>query len=121
MVPLLTNPTSCATSRTATLSVDSWEEPDNEHSLSTSMPELSGCEKLDFSPTIGIVPDGTEGSTPTGLNVNVQVPQEATVNPSGLAEADVKDTKVTLPAGLGAQSLRGGWFVGVLSRTDRSA
>ena len=27
VVPLLTNPTSCATSRTATLSVDSWEEP----------------------------------------------------------------------------------------------
>jgi hypothetical protein len=98
--PLLTNPTSCATSRTATFSVDSWQEPGNEHSLSAAMPDLSGCEKLDFRPTIGVTPDGTAGSTPTGLNVEVHVPQESTSNPVGLGEADVKDTTVMLPAGV---------------------
>jgi hypothetical protein len=98
--PFLTNPTSCAVPRTATLSVDSWENPGSFESLSSALPELSDCEKLDFSPSITVTPDGTAGSTPTGLNVHLHVPQEATVNPTGLAEADVKDTKVTLPAGV---------------------
>ncbi|MGA2163073.1 MAG: hypothetical protein ABSH36_01235 [Solirubrobacteraceae bacterium] len=102
-VPLLTNPTSCGVPRTATFSADSWEEPgifSGERTKTTSLPELTGCEKLDFSPTISVVPDGTGGSTPTGLNVDEHVPQESTENPVGLAEADVKNTTVTLPEGV---------------------
>jgi len=99
-VPLLTNPTSCGVSRTATLSVDSWEEPGVFDSKSASLPELGGCEKLDFSPTVTATPDGTGGSTPTGLNVDVHVPQESTENPVGLGEADVKNTTVALPEGV---------------------
>ncbi|MGA2163163.1 MAG: hypothetical protein ABSH36_01685 [Solirubrobacteraceae bacterium] len=99
-VPLLTNPTSCGAPRTATFSVDSWEEPGVFHSKTASLPELVGCEKLDFSPTITTTPDGTGGSTPTGLNVDVHVPQESTENPVGLAEADVKNTTVALPEGV---------------------
>ncbi len=99
-LPLLTNPTSCGVPRTASFSVDSWEEPGVFDSKTFSMPELSGCERLDFSPTIGVSEDGTGGSTPTGLNVDLHVPQEATQNPVGLAEADVKNTKVALPVGV---------------------
>jgi hypothetical protein len=98
--PLLTNPTSCGVPRSATLSVDSWEKPGTFTSMSPTLPELSGCEKLDFSPSITVTPDGTAASTPTGLNVDLHVPQESTVNPFGLAEADVKNTRVTLPAGV---------------------
>ena len=98
--PLLTNPTSCGTPRTATLSVDSWQEAGAFKTLSASLPEIAGCEGLDFSPTLEVKPDGEAGSTPTGLNVGLHVPQEATANPAGVAEADVKDTTVTLPAGM---------------------
>ena len=105
-VPLLTNPTSCNTPRTATFGVDSWEEQGNfttgEHvsKLSASLPELSGCGKLDFSPTLSVKPDLPIASTSTGLTVNVKVPQETTANPVGLAEADVRDTTVMLPPGV---------------------
>ncbi len=102
-VPLLTNPTSCGTSRTATFSIDDWEEPGNfsgERTKSTLMPALAGCEKLNFSPTMQVRPDGEAGSTPTGLNVNLDVPQEASENPVGDAEADVKNTTVALPPGV---------------------
>ncbi len=98
--PLLTNPTSCGEPRTAVFSADSWKEPGDFVSNAVALPELTGCEKLDFSPTLTVTPDGTAGSTPTGLNVDVHVSQESTSNPLGLGEADVKDTTVTLPAGV---------------------
>jgi hypothetical protein len=100
VVPLLTNPTACGAPRTAKLSVDSWQEPGNFASQTVTMPPLAGCEKLDFSPTVSVTPDGTAGSTPTGLNVNLHVPQESTENPVGVGEADVKDTTVALPPGV---------------------
>src|ERR1039457_3692882 len=100
LLPLLTNPTSCGVPRTATFSMDSWREPGKYVSLSSPMSEISGCEKLDFSPTITVTPDGTAGSTPTGLGVDLHIPQDATQNPAGLAEATVKNTTVALPAGV---------------------
>ena len=102
-IPLLTNPTSCGVPRTATFSVDSWEEPGNfsgSRTKTASLPPLTGCEKLDFSPTVTVKPDGEAGSTPTGLNVGLHVPQETTENPVGLAEADVRNTTIVLPAGV---------------------
>src|ERR1700691_2585625 len=98
--PLLTNPTSCGVPRSATMSVDGWGEPGVFVSKTASAAELVGCERLDFSPTINVTPDGTAGSTPTGLNVGVHVSQESPTNPEGLGEADVRDTVVTLPAGV---------------------
>jgi hypothetical protein len=98
--PLLTNPTSCGIPRTAILSLDSWTTPGNFITSSLPLPELSGCEKLDFSPSITVTPNGTAGSTPTGLDVDLHIPQESTTNPVGLAEADVKNTRVALPVGV---------------------
>ena len=102
--PLLTNPTSCGVPRSATVEVSSWQEPLVPVILpsakSATLPALVGCQRLPFNPTIDVTPDGTQGSTPTGLNVDLHVPQEATENPVGLGEADVKNTKVTLPEGV---------------------
>jgi hypothetical protein len=104
--PFLTNPVSCGKPREATLSVDGWNNPGDfatgEHIISkiAALPPLTGCEDLDFSPTIDVQPDGSAGSTPTGLNLDVRVPQESTSNALGLGEADVRDTTVTLPAGV---------------------
>jgi hypothetical protein len=98
--PLLTNPTSCGIPRSATINADSWLAPGSFVSRTVSMPVLTGCEKLDFSPSIVVSPDGTAGSTPTGLNVDLHIPQESTTNPVGLGEADVKNTRVSLPAGV---------------------
>jgi hypothetical protein len=110
--PLLTNPTSCGEARVASMSVDDWEdsgsfatEPgkltgEKVFTKTVALPSLSGCEKLDFSPSLNVTPDGTAGSTPTGLNVGVHVSQESTTDPQGLGEADVKDTTVALPPGV---------------------
>ncbi len=100
LTPLLTNPTSCGVPRPATIAVDSWQESGVFKSRSASLPELTGCEKLDFSPTVSMVPDGPAGSTPTGLTVGIHIPQETTENPVGDGEADVRNATVTLPEGV---------------------
>jgi hypothetical protein len=100
VIPLLTNPTSCGTPRTATESVDDWEEPGVYHSKTVSLPEIAGCESLDFSPTVTVKPDLPDASTSSGLTVDIKVPQGSTEDPKGLGEADVKDTTVMLPPGV---------------------
>ncbi len=63
---------------------------------------LQGCERLPFEPSIRAQPEQHEASTPTGLNVEVTVPQNTTLAANGVAEADIKDTTLTLPEGMQA-------------------
>ncbi len=104
--PFLTLPTSCTGQLRSTVEADSWKEPgvfrSGEYTLHNSAGplEMDGCNRLPFEPSIKVTPDGQAGSTPTGLNVDEHVPQEATLNPEGLAESDVKGLSVTLPEGV---------------------
>ncbi len=105
--PLLTLPTTCSTPWSATMSASSWVQPavsdSAQYNLHDSFGQslgLSGCNRLSFEPSIAAVPDGGAGSTPSGLTASIHVPQEATLNPSGDAEATVRDTTVVLPAGV---------------------
>ncbi len=63
-----------------------------------SSPPVSGCEKLHFTPSLGLQPDTTQADEPTGLAVDLSVPQNP--DPHGLATPPVKDVTVTLPAGV---------------------
>jgi hypothetical protein len=105
--PLLTMPTSCATPWNPTVSADSWSEPTvqktGEYSLHDQYGHpvgLTGCNRLTFDPSVSFTPDGQEGSEPTGLTVGIHVPQTAGLNPTGDAQATVKNTTVALPAGV---------------------
>jgi hypothetical protein len=106
LVPLLTNPTSCGVSRSASLSVDDWKEPGNfvgaegTRTRSVALPPLDGCNKLGFSPSLAVTPDKPNASTSSGLAVDVKVPQDAALNPAGSTEADVRNTTVVLPPGV---------------------
>jgi uncharacterized repeat protein (TIGR01451 family) len=105
--PFLTLPTACSGPLTTMIRADSWSNPgsfvsDSYVSHDNSSPPqpvgIAGCDRLDFSPTITVQPDTTVADSPTGLSVDLQVPQND--NPTGLAEADLKDAVVTLPAGV---------------------
>ncbi len=100
--PLLSLPPSCTGALHSNIEADSWSEPNaiGRWENTAPMPAMDGCNDLQFAPSIELVPDGQAGSTPTGLAVNVHVPQETVLNAGGLAAADVKDTTVTLPAGV---------------------
>ncbi len=105
--PLLTMPTSCATPWNPTMSADSWQESAVQTTAEYSLHDqfghpvgLTGCNRLTFDPSVSFTPDGQEGSEPTGLTVGIHVPQTAGLNPTGVAQATVKNTTVTLPAGV---------------------
>jgi hypothetical protein len=99
-------PTSCGVSQTLALSANSSEDPLSAVSLPnlTSTDEennpvvMGGCSTLDFSPSIEVTAETSATETPTGLEMNLRVPQNE--DPNGLAEAHLKDAVVTLPPGL---------------------
>jgi hypothetical protein len=106
--PLIVMPTSCTGALRTSVEGDSWEQPGQftapkEYTFEDGEGNplsQSGCDRLNFEPSIKVSPDGTQGSSPTGLTVDVHVPQDASLNPEGLAESAVKDTTVALPAGV---------------------
>jgi hypothetical protein len=100
--PLLEQPTSCLGPLQTTVETDSWVQAGSFLSFPGGpMPAMDGCNRLPFNPSISVAPDGQAGSTPTGLTVGVHVPQDVSLTTGGLGEADVKDTTVVLPAGVG--------------------
>ncbi len=100
--PFLSMPTSCTGPMPTAVEVDPWAEEGNFTPFPSNEPigALDGCNRLPFSPSISLTPDGQAGSTPTGLDVGIHVPQDLVLNPTGLAEATVKDTEVVLPEGV---------------------
>lgn len=97
-VPFLTNPTACLGAEMTTMSADSWQAPGSFVQASSGMPGFTGCERLSFTPQITVQPESSAAASPTGLHVDLHVPQNQ--NPNGLAEADLKDAVVTLPQGV---------------------
>jgi hypothetical protein len=107
--PFLIMPSSCTGPLQTGVQGDSWENigqytAPKQYTFADSEGNpiaQDGCNRLSFEPSISVAPDSQQASTPTGLTVGVHVDQEASLNPTGLADATVKDTTVTLPAGIG--------------------
>jgi hypothetical protein len=101
--PFLVLPSSCAAPLSSEVETDSWEHPGAFQSIKALLPPeraLSGCNRLQFDPQITLAPDGQEASKPTGLTVDVHVPQAVNENDAGLASSDVKNITVAFPEGV---------------------
>jgi hypothetical protein len=100
--PFLTLPTSCpGTPFTTTLGINSWPEPDvfDTKVLQSDTPTvIQGCDQLPFEPSITVKPESRVADGPTGLAVDLKVPQNE--DPDGLATAHVRRAVVTLPEGM---------------------
>jgi hypothetical protein len=111
--PFLVMPTKCKEPLSTETEGSAWTgetfKAKNEPPFAQSAPvELEGCEKLPFAlpedaPSITVTPDTSSASTPTGMTVEVTVPQQkTTMSPNSLGEADIKETTLTLPEGVQA-------------------
>ena len=103
--PFLVMPTSCAEPWESSIQADSWSAPGKPTEVAETftyrLPELiDGCDHLPFSPSIKVTPDGSAASTPTGLDVDVHVPQDAVLNAKSLAESAIQGISVALPEGV---------------------
>ena len=105
--PFLTLPTSCQGPQEFTSEITStWQNEAGyakrgflTHNGEDEPSGFTGCGRLvHFNPTIALAPETSYADTPTGLSVDVKVPQGQ--NREGLATAGVKDTKVVLPEGV---------------------
>jgi hypothetical protein len=99
--PFLSLPASCTGGLQTVVEADWWAQPGVYESVAGGgLPALDACNRLPFSTGIEGAPDGPAGSTPSGLTVHVHVPQDAALNASGLSPSQVRNTTVTLPAGV---------------------
>lgn len=113
-VPFLSNPTECAAQPPVTrLHLDSWEHPgaltaDGDPDLSNPnwksaeavAPNVTGCNQLEFDPSLEARPTTNVADAPSGLDFSLEIPQPGLTDPDGLATAHLKRTVLTLPEGM---------------------
>lgn len=92
--PLLTLPTSCAGASVSTMQAESWGK--QTASLSASLPELTGCDALQFQPTLSVVPEVVKADEPSGYSLRLTVPE--TARPP--VASQLESASLTLPAGM---------------------
>jgi hypothetical protein len=95
---LLTLPGSCGEPLRTTASADSWLEPGIFATGDIESPAVSGCNSLAFAPILTARPTTAVSDSPTGLGIDLQLPQS--VDFDGRAEAAVRDAQVRLPEGM---------------------
>ena len=92
----------------------SWADPGQYLEEQSPASEPTGCDQIDFNPTLSARPTTNVADQPTGLEVDVHTPQNNAgckqIKPfppitepqfdCGLATSHLKDTTVTLPPGL---------------------
>ncbi|HEY2478019.1 MAG TPA: hypothetical protein VGI17_04750 [Solirubrobacterales bacterium] len=95
-------PGSCGGSLLFDMGLEPWNVPLGSDVVegSSASEGLSACNRVPFDPAIEVESENHAPEAPSGLIVHLKVPQEASEAPAGIAEADVRDTRVTLPSGI---------------------
>ncbi len=111
-VAFFTNPAVCTDETLKTsIHMDSWQAPGrmssdgtpdfsdpNWASATSESPPMTNCNLLRFNPSLSVQPETTTADSPTGLGVELKVPQSE--EPGALATPPLRNASVKLPAGL---------------------
>jgi hypothetical protein len=99
-LPLFTNPTSCSGPQTVTARADSWQNVGSFVNKSATLPAITGCDKLQFKPSLSLQPDTGSADSAAGVNVDLKLPPDGLQNKNGVSASNLKKAVVTLPPGL---------------------
>jgi hypothetical protein len=94
--PFLSMPTECGPTVTE-LRADSWQEPD-KFIFEQEPLTITGCDSVEFEPKVKARPTTNAADSPTGLNVDIEIPQSE--DPEGLSTAHMRKAVITFPEGL---------------------
>lgn len=92
----LTLSTSCAGPLQTMLQGESWGG--ESISRSASFPQMTGCDRLPFTPSLNVAPLVAQADEPSGYQVQLSMLQNG--GPEGLSAAELRDATVVFPAGL---------------------
>lgn len=98
-IPFMTNPASCGPKQ-VNFALTSYALPGQVFADTASLPEITGCDRLPFEPAVSFAPTTRAADSSSGLDVNVEIPQEGLENANTLAPADLKKVVVALPEGV---------------------
>jgi hypothetical protein len=104
-VAFMSNPTACTEGPVAfTASGDSWANPGIFDVETLTADEdgtpfvFDGCQKLPFAPTATVNPQSRVAQAPSGLDVDITLPQSD--DPDALATAAMRKVEMTFPEGV---------------------
>ncbi|MFA4927880.1 MAG: hypothetical protein WC558_05150 [Patulibacter sp.] len=109
-VPLLTMGSECGVERSATIRLRAWRDATRWIEANPLMPALTGCDRLQFKPSLDLRPVSTVADAPSGYRFQLKVPQSTTA--SGLGTPPLKRAEILFPEGVavspgGANGLTG--------------
>jgi len=96
--PFMINPVRCGLAQPVTVSLSSYQLPGQTFSMSDALPPMTGCNQVEFDPSLTVTPTSRKAGAPTGLDAELTIPQNDAVN--GEATGQLRDAVVTLPQGM---------------------
>ncbi len=105
--PFLTTPFQCGADMAMTLrDYDPWQNSGAFGlPLTSDIGQFGGCDQIPFGPTVSVDPTTDAADSPSGLDVQLTLPQNEACEPGppvdcGIATSPLRDATVTLPRGI---------------------
>ncbi len=95
-------PVNCNTPLSAGAEVEPWNTPLGSvvASAGFTSPALGGCAAVPFEPSISAAPTNRSAGGPSGLDVELSMPNKGLLSKDAIAEGQAKKVEVTLPEGV---------------------
>jgi hypothetical protein len=97
-LPFLENPTDCSETPLTSFAANTYGEPEAFTEASFTAPIPTGCQTVPFAPSLSVTPESMRAGVPTGLEVDLSVPQNQAANGQGSSE--LRSAVVALPPGM---------------------
>ena len=105
--PLFTNPTRCKVDLFTGLRLNSWEDPSFVEATPFKNATIENCDQVHFDPTMSLKPTSHQADSPSGLDVELSLPTKGLEEPSGIAQANLKQVKIDFPPGMAINASAG--------------